>query len=224
MQILQTCLDDIFPGTRWCVHKGGTSIHILWFLGGIQHLRNAAQDTTGINRRQLHKKFSAQIAKCWEGHGTRNGHGYGCPSPYSLARLYAARLPGCPACPAIWLILDETNPNFAIFICMYFCEWPTKKFFAQSFYDFIWQHPTSSGAKETRAAWKVISHRVTTNATPTRHRPCPMHTHICMYVCVYVCLAVLSTTSNSPSTRRSPTCPLSWFYFCYWFASGLGTI
>lgn len=37
-----------------------------------------------------------------------------------------------------WLILDETNPNFAIFICMYFCAQHTKTF-GQSFYDFICQ-------------------------------------------------------------------------------------
>jgi len=34
MQILQTCLDDIFPGPRWCVHKGNTGTHTLWFFWG----------------------------------------------------------------------------------------------------------------------------------------------------------------------------------------------
>lgn len=147
MQILQTCLDDIFPGTRWCVHKGGTSIHILWFLGGIQHLRNAAQDTTGINRRQLHKKFSAQIAKCWEGHGTRNGHGYGCPSPYSLARLYAARLPGCPAARHVQpfgLSLMKLIPTLPFLYACISASGPQKSFLPNLFttsFDSIQQAP-----------------------------------------------------------------------------------
>lgn len=46
-----------------------------------------------------------------------------------------ARSQGQPAaCPAIWLILDETNPNFAIFICMLLlCVRSTQKLLANLF-------------------------------------------------------------------------------------------
>jgi len=181
MQILQTCLDDIFPGPRWCVHKGNTGTHTLWFFwGGIgtwgeNHLRNAGQNTTSINRHQLHKKFSAQIGKRSKGHGARG----------TVARVLIPwlvyMLPGCPlACPAIWLILDETNPNFAIFICMYFCEWPTKKFFCPIF---LRLHLTASNNRQ----WKRNESSMKSNKSPSHdkyhaHPPPPMlnaqtHTH-----------------------------------------------
>lgn len=93
-----------------------------------------------------------------------------------------ARSQGQPAaCPAIWLILDETNPNFAIFICMLLlCVRSTQKLLANLFTTSFascqrLQKEQGGGAEREvggereLAARKVISHQVTTMPRSQRH-------------------------------------------------------
>lgn len=91
-----------------------------------------------------------------------------------------ARSQGQPAaCPAIWLILDETNPNFAIFICMLLlCVRSTQKLlanlFTTSFASCQRLQKEQGGGGVGRevgelAARKVISHQVTTMPRSQRH-------------------------------------------------------
>lgn len=87
-----------------------------------------------------------------------------------------ARSQGQPAaCPAIWLILDETNPNFAIFICMLLlCVRSTQKLLANLFTTSFascqrLQKEQEGGEVGDLAARKVISHQVTTMPRSQRH-------------------------------------------------------
>lgn len=87
-----------------------------------------------------------------------------------------ARSQGQPAaCPAIWLILDETNPNFAIFICMLLlCMRSTQKLLANLFttsFASCQRLQKEQGGWEVGelAARKVISHQVTTMPRSQRH-------------------------------------------------------
>lgn len=158
MQILQTCLDDIFPELEG-VHKGSNVLsvclsvcvcvprmclpgrklhtpvpvpvpvpdqrHVMYprvtsKTGSKEHslcLCNTAHPThtyvhifaiylyifVYVANGQLHKMFLPQIAK------------------WPRATSHACESCSPAACPAIWLILDETNPNFAILYACYFC-------------------------------------------------------------------------------------------------------
>lgn len=86
------------------------------------------------------------------------------------------------ACPAIWLILDETNPNFAIFICMLLlCVRSTQKLLANLFTTSfascqrVQKVEKHWGGREggELAARKVISHQVTTMPRSQRHIEAP---------------------------------------------------